>query len=426
MQIREHHETEYLGHVGRLPQFRTVIRQRPIAHLENGWYVRNVDDWQSGGPIPLPHIVTRSSMIVTAGNASRRRIHPTRELDRWIEIGAPYVKVGGTWTQINLGTPVRTGNLLQWTKPQANLYLRMIGHAVKFGVLLKGGWVPEDSKIAWPVGAVGLSRSGAIIKRDGVPVARLRPAHVEDMDNPVDIRPVTTQFVRISGTWHAVMTLPDLSGMDKPLLDPTLQLQPGASGEDLHIASNNPTTNYSTVDNLSIGNFAGVPATLRGLIKFDLSSLPDSAAISSTTLSLYFHSDQSNNARTMRVYRLKREWVLAQATWNSWKTGSNWATAGGFGAADCEQSDIGNRAYPASPTLNEFKDFSLTATQKTDLDYGLENAGNATGWLIKVDTEAGDAYAHYASDYATAANRPKLVIEYTAGDTSAKLKHMVG
>lgn len=429
--VRLYHEIEYLGHVGRRPQFRTTIRQRPIAHLSDGWYVRNEDSWIDSGVPSRPHLVTRSSMIVSVGNAGTRRIHPTRELDRYLEIGAPYTKIGGAWTQINLGTPARTGNLLTWTCPQADVYLRMGGHFLKFGVLLKDGWVPEDNKIAWPVAATGLNRAGALIKRDGVPVARLSPAHVEDLDNPNDARPVTMQFQRIQGTWYAVMTLPDLAGMSKPLLDPTLELQPDATaGIDTLIHGLAPTNNFGVFTSLIVGHTGGVSAKIRTLIKFDLSSLPGNAVISSATFSMYALVDASDNARTFRVFRQRRAWLegtrsniddnpATGATWVRYDLTNNWSSQGGFGAADCEQTDIGNRDFTATEALNVFKDFPLTPTTKTGLDLG-------NGWLVKADVESDDRYDFASSDHATAANRPKLVIVYTAGDTSAKMKHFVG
>ena len=144
----------------------------------------------------------------------------------------------------------------------------------------------------------------------------------------------------------------------------------------------------------------------RALIRFDLSSLPADALISSATLSLYAVLDASDNARTCRVYRQLRAWTEAGATHNTYNGVDNWQTAGGFGAADCEQTDIGSRAFTATETLNEFKDFSLTPITKAALD-------NGSGWLVKMDTETDDNYSVASSDNATAAARPKLVIVYS-------------
>jgi hypothetical protein len=183
----------------------------------------------------------------------------------------------------------------------------------------------------------------------------------------------------------------------------TLTIQPCLI--DTYIESSNATTNYGTDNNAYIGEKYGASTVRRMLIKFDLTDLPANAAIISATLSLYCIADESNNARTCRVYRVKRDWSEAQATWTIWKTSNNWSTAGGFHANDCEQTDIGTRAFSATETLNEFKAFTLTPTTKADLDLG-------NGWLIKMDTESDDAY-QFTTREGTAANRPKLVIVYT-------------
>lgn len=188
---------------------------------------------------------------------------------------------------------------------------------------------------------------------------------------------------------------------------PTLTIQPdGAAGLDTFLESANPTVNKDGSGALWVGELNDRAYTERTLIKFDLSPLPDSAIISSAVLSLWAQYDKSSNARTFRVYRQKRAWVEDEATWNIYKTGSNWSTAGGFHADDCEQADIGSRAFTATEGLEEWKHFSLTPTTKAGLDLG-------NGWMIKADTENNDAYAFYSSDYETAAHRPKLVVDYT-------------
>lgn len=187
----------------------------------------------------------------------------------------------------------------------------------------------------------------------------------------------------------------------------TLTLQPdGTAGVDTSITSGAPTTNNGTATTLNLGDRNDQVNARRVLIKFDLSTLPSDATITSAVLSLFCITDFSSNARTYRVYRLKRAWVESQATWNIYSTGNNWSTAGGFHVDDCEQTDIGSRAFSATETLNQFKDFALTPTTKADLDLG-------NGWLIKADTETDDGYNFDSSDGATAGQRPKLVIEYT-------------
>jgi hypothetical protein len=189
-----------------------------------------------------------------------------------------------------------------------------------------------------------------------------------------------------------------------------LTLQPDATdGMDTMIRANQPTTNYGTEIDIRIGEETGNPNFInRTLIKFNLSALPADATINSATLSLRATVDAASAATTYRVYRLKRAWTESGATWNTYDGTNNWQTAGGFGTDDCEQTDIGSRAFTATETLNQFKDFVLTPTTKAALDLG-------NGWLIKADAELNDCYRFNSSDDATGVNRPQLVIDYTEG-----------
>ncbi|MBA2704915.1 MAG: DNRLRE domain-containing protein [Blastocatellia bacterium] len=195
------------------------------------------------------------------------------------------------------------------------------------------------------------------------------------------------------------------------LTQTTLTLQPDATaGLDTMLYAGAATTNYGTLSVIAIGEPNDAVGAARGLYKFDLSSIPSGATISSATLSLYAETDRANNAGTYRVFRQKRAWVEAQASWNVYSTGNSWGAAGGFDATDCEQTDIGSLSLTASETLNVFKDWTLTASAIQEMITGGTFTNN--GFLIKTDAEADDAYNFTSSDGATAGNRPKLVIVY--------------
>jgi hypothetical protein len=223
--------------------------------------------------------------------------------------------------------------------------------------------------------------------------------------------------VRAPQPWLAAAAYP-------VVIDPTLNLQPDATdGMDSQIsgAGAGQGANYGVSDTVSVGETNSVAGDPRhALIKFDLSSIPAGATINSATLSLYATIDASSNADTFRVYRLKRAWVegtrnaandspATGVTWERYDTTNSWQTLGGTGANDIDTSSIGSRAFTAAETLNEFKDFPLTAAVKEDLDLG-------NGWLIGFDGSAAagnNRYLFASSDNATAANRPKLVVDYT-------------
>ena len=101
----------------------------------------------------------------------------------------------------------------------------------------------------------------------------------------------------------------------------------------------------------------------RALIKFDLSSIPANAVITSATLSLWTANDLSDNTRTIRVYHLKRAFNESQPTWNLASTGVNWEVAGAPGVNDRESTDIGSLQILASEALNTEKQISLSTAQ---------------------------------------------------------------
>lgn len=282
--------------------------------------------------------------------------------------------------------------------------------------------IPETARVAfnamilstWPEWADGVVDPGSDLRLGGGG-ATTDPLyywpdliHLTATGQAIVAGMVEDELSRIIPVWSPLTATPTAMPTATPTEGgmTTLTIQPdGTAGSDTFIRSDLATTNFGTSTALAAGNVGGF-GTFRSLIKFDLSSLPDAAVISSATLSLYATSDNSMNARTMRVYRLKRAFVESQATWNNSATSTPWTAAGGFDPADCEQADIGSLAMLGSETLNEFKDIPLTPTTKSGLDLGY-------GWLVRMDTESSDEYNFSSSDTATAANRPRLTIEYT-------------
>ena len=110
-----------------------------------------------------------------------------------------------------------------------------------------------------------------------------------------------------------------------------LTIQP--SNIDTYLYEGNKGTNFGllTYVEVRIYNDGEQVKTSRPILKFDFSALPANATITAATLNLYFYAYTNYNAagRTYWAYELTQtEWVEAEATWNSYKTGSNWTTAG--------------------------------------------------------------------------------------------------
>ncbi|MCC6299252.1 MAG: DNRLRE domain-containing protein, partial [Anaerolineales bacterium] len=192
----------------------------------------------------------------------------------------------------------------------------------------------------------------------------------------------------------------------------TLTLQPSAAaGVDTYLLSSYSTTNFGTSNEMGVGEANDATNRIgRSLIKFDLSSIPANATITSATLSLWTNTDYSSNDRTIRVYRLKAAFNESQATWNARAAGSNWQTAGASGVNDRESADIGSALILSNEPLNIEKQITLTPSQIKEM---IDGTFTNNGFIIVADTELNDGFTYKTSDHATGSQRPKLVIQYT-------------
>lgn len=406
--------------------YRHTQHLRRIAYRD-GIMRRINNDWQDGDE-QRPHMVTAAPFLISVGNDGMRRIHPTREMDRYLEMGAPFIKIGGVWQQVSLGQPTRTGNRLKWTTNNANLYVDMAGHYIKLAILLKNGWRPPDGQFAFPVDLTGLTRQGGQLYADGQPVMTIQAPHVEDYDNPEDVRSVAWDFVQVDGQWYVLFTLPNLAGMSRPLVDPTLELQPDATdGKDTHIHAGSPTNNY--------GKEAAIftqLAAVKGLIQFDLTALPVSATVSAASLVVYNEHEAARVDVTCETHRALTEWFEGNqngapppggvdgSTWNlrnangavPWAGGAGGGSGTDYAAAATDSAVLG--AVGTTTTWNVL----------ADIIAWLAGANNYGWWCINT-TDAGVFKGFSSSDHATAAWRPKLVIDYTVR-ARKRLLHIPG
>ena len=188
-------------------------------------------------------------------------------------------------------------------------------------------------------------------------------------------------------------------------IDPTLTVQ--GSGADCHVYQALPTTNLSTETAVALYNYAGY--VQRTIIKMSLSSLPAGSSISSSTLSLYYYvyTGTNPNGKPITVYKVRRaDWVEAEATWNIYKTGSNWGTAGCANTStDIDTSKTTSANYPASYGWIAFDVKGITEdAQSNSLDFNVRLSQELTNVVTRFYSK------EYAGDTSL---RLKLVIEYT-------------
>jgi len=205
----------------------------------------------------------------------------------------------------------------------------------------------------------------------------------------------------------------------------TLTLQPAeTAGNDTTIRKDTATFNYG-ISSYAMINATGA-AQARGLIKFDLSSIPSNATISSATLTLYCSSEQTTADVTAKIHRSLVAYFEGAkdgaapdggqdgSTWNLRNANGSVAWVGGAGGAAGSDyaTDVTVSVSITAPSA--FYDFNVLADVQAFV------AGTATnlGWWVVHGNESA-SWKTFSSSTAGAANRPKLVVEYTVPSGSS-------
>lgn len=204
------------------------------------------------------------------------------------------------------------------------------------------------------------------------------------------------------------------------LIAATLTLQPGVSdGTDTRLLEATPTTAGDTATSIDTNP---VPASRRlSLLKFDLTSLPAGATVTSATFTVW---NVTNTAATKTI-----DLYAILAANSAWIEGATWdyavpstvrwagdAAANGGTDAGCSVSGtdynasvIGTFTYPTSTAADTQFDITLN----TAMVQAWVNGANYGMVMNRPDVE-NRLIAFRSSDYVTdTTKRPKLVVNYT-------------
>ncbi len=198
----------------------------------------------------------------------------------------------------------------------------------------------------------------------------------------------------------------------------------GAAGLDTRMLSALPTTNYGTNPRLDIGEHRTANNIGRVLLEFNLAPIPTGSEITAFTVSLWKSGNDANNNRTLRVYRVLRDWVELEATWNIYSTGNNWGTAGCANTTtDREATEIGSLALILAGVGERQWELDGALNDYAEVEAMIGGGPSFTnnGFLFKADTEDADLYYFRSSDYGTAADRPKVAVTYTPPPSAPKI-----
>ncbi|MEM3126744.1 MAG: DNRLRE domain-containing protein, partial [Candidatus Woesearchaeota archaeon] len=181
---------------------------------------------------------------------------------------------------------------------------------------------------------------------------------------------------------------------------------------DSRIRSATPNTNFGLNGFIRAGRKTA-DNIHRGIIRFNISSLPTGIRVDNAALRLFFFSIPGGDnvgLRTFGVHRIQqnppRDWIETQVTWNEYTTGNVWTSPGGdFNSVSTFNVTFGSAA------LNTFIEWNVTS----DVELFNQNRSANFGWVIKDELEdTNDFRRDFRSSEATQLNEiPQLIINYT-------------
>ncbi|MFN7931581.1 MAG: DNRLRE domain-containing protein [Blastocatellia bacterium] len=209
----------------------------------------------------------------------------------------------------------------------------------------------------------------------------------------------------------------------------TLQLSPSADNTLYEDATG--SISNAIGQRLYVGNTAQAEGSKRrAVLKFNLSTIPAGATITSATLSLNMSKTLNTTGQTIAVHRLLKNWgegtsngatgppgsgegngntaTTGDATWlHTFYNTQLWSAPGGDFAATPSTSALVN-----APGRAQWTGAGLVA----DVEQWRSNAATNFGWLLLGDEAKVETVMQFDSkDHLNPANRPVLTIEYTVG-----------
>ncbi|HYE59635.1 MAG TPA: DNRLRE domain-containing protein [Candidatus Kapabacteria bacterium] len=175
-----------------------------------------------------------------------------------------------------------------------------------------------------------------------------------------------------------------------------------------------PTQNFGTQTSMQLYPWNAGAVTRRGLIRFNLSSIPSDVTVLSATLSLK-ESATYGVTRQIGVYRATRDWTETGVTWNRYNTLTSWTTPGGDFVTP--PSAVTSVAWTGG--VLDWDTWDVT----NDVQQMLNGTYDNYGWIVKHTTDDNSEQYWYFNTKESGANSPTLRIRYgaiTIGDNVAE------
>ena len=152
----------------------------------------------------------------------------------------------------------------------------------------------------------------------------------------------------------------------------------------------------------------------KGLLRFELSSIPANATVDSATLEIYYQEKLQTPSLEVGVHQVLKDWVDSQATWTYRKANTAWSGGGMVAGSDYATTAAASVALAAPGSIA----FSITGLAQN----WVTNPAQNYGLVLRQKTAGGYVSARFCTELASgsfwpcsnAAWRPKLTITYRA------------
>lgn len=148
----------------------------------------------------------------------------------------------------------------------------------------------------------------------------------------------------------------------------------------------------------------------RGLVKFDLTSIPTNAVIDSVALQITVNKTAGGGAASFfHLHTVKVPWTESASTWLVRSVGQNWAAPGGASGTDYAAASSGNAFVGGTGAAT----FESTDGLVADVTSWLRSPATNQGWLIKTENESVEKTAGRFGARENPNTSPQLTVQYT-------------
>lgn len=220
----------------------------------------------------------------------------------------------------------------------------------------------------------------------------------------------TNSSVRTFPIWNTFYAVAlGLFGLALPGWCETANFSPVADSEIHRVTS--PDSNYGTNSSVVSGKLNN-GETRRALFRFDVSSIPAQATVTSVTLRLQVVKVPSGGGAnsTFDLRRILKEWSETGVSWNNRVSpASPWEGGGVSGS-----SDVSAEASSSS-LVSGNGPYTFVSTSKlvADVQSWVANSATNFGWLLISQDEVTAQTARHFASREDAGNAPVLTINYT-------------